>query len=234
MSLIDISDIGYVIHVTCISDTSRQIELFTLDNGRVTAFYRIPKKGASCFSLELQCYNALSLSMKKNSMSHFAVIKDVSLAGEQCNLQLPKIFIASYCNELLYYLFFGRERNVELFGAYVSVLRSLEQGKEEIECLRMFQLALLNELGYSIRIDINDIELQRNLNYGYNLEKGFYRHDFIQRQLGFTGQELLNIKQGNLSSDKLKHLLSYIFTVLLKGRPLISRRLYKDYLQRTG
>lgn len=225
------SDVGFVIHSRPYKEHGRHIELFTLQHGRVSAYLQSSKKSFSKTGSELQVLCPLSLSWKADG-SRRVIITECSLSGESLDLKIPYIFTGMYCNELLYYLFYGKERSVELFGSYVAVLRALAQGSDDWTNLRKFQIALLRSLGYEVCVDIEETELLRDFSYAYNMESGFYRYEVERSQLSFSGRELLKIKQGDLSADKFKELLSSIFTALLKGRPLMSRRLYRDYLLR--
>lgn len=224
------NDIGFVIHSRPYKEHGRHIELFTLQHGRVSAYLQTSKKGFSKTGSELQVFCPLALSWKTVS-SRRVIITESALSGEPLNLSIPHIFTGMYCNELLYYLFYGKERCVELFSTYGAVLDALSKGNNDLSYLRRFQFSLLNALGYGLNIDFDDSELLCDLRYAYSLENGFYRKDSVKASRSFTGSELLQIKYGDLSSIKLKYLLSDMFISLLRGRPLVSRRLYKEYLR---
>lgn len=225
-------DIGFVIHSRPYREHGRHIELFTLQYGRVSAYLQSSKKAFSKTEAELQVFCPLALSWKAGR-SERVIITESCLTGDTLNLTLPNIFTGMYCNELLYYLFYSKEGSLELFGTYVAVLKALSTGCDYMMCLRKFQIALLNALGYGLSVDIDEYELSQDLSYAYSFENGFYRYNADYEQFSITGNELLRIKRGDLSSDKLKELLSGIYTRLLKGRPLMSRRLYRDYLRRS-
>lgn len=226
------NDIGFVIHSRTYKEHGRHLELFTLQHGRVSAYLQCPKKGGTKNGAELQLFCPLSLSWKTGK-SQRVIITEASLSGEQLQLTIPNIFTGMYCNELIYYLFYAKDGSVALFGNYVAVLRELASGNDYRICLRRFQISLLEALGYGINVDIDERELLQDLQYAYSLEKGFYRYEEHYAQFSIPGRELLKIKQGDLSSETVKKLLYGIFTSLLKGRPLMSRRLYSDYLRRT-
>lgn len=225
------NDIGFVIYSRPYKEHGRHIELFTLQHGRVSAYQKSSKKGFSKTEAELQVFCPLNLSWKAG-VSQRVIITECSLSSKPLSLTIPYIFTGMYCNELLYYLYYGKESCVELFGSYVAELESLSKGDGDLTCLRRFQITLLEALGYGLSIDIDERELERDLRYTYSLGEGFYIQESVSGRLGFTGSELLKIKLGDLSAEKLKQLLSKIFLTLLKGRPLKSRRLYEDYLCR--
>ena len=226
------TDIGFVIHSRNYKEHGRHIELFTLQHGRVSAYLQCSKKGNSKNGAELQLFCPLSLSWR-TGIAQRVIITEASLSGELLQLTIPNIFTGMYCNELLYYLFYSKEGNLELFGTYIAVLKALSSSRDYMISLRKFQISLLNALGYGLSVSIDEHELAQDLRYAYDFENGFYRYNEDHEQFSITGNELLRFKQGDLSSEKLKKLLSGIYTNLLKGRPLMSRRLYSDYLRRS-
>ena len=96
--------------------------------------------------------------------------------------------------------------------------------------LRIFELDLLDVLGYGINFDTDmheNSEFKDEIIYLYKPERGFYPSNDGD---GFTAKEILSLKKREVQEIdklKLKKLSEVAITACLDGRELSSRKFFK-------
>lgn len=159
---------SYIFNTREYKENSLILSVLTLNYGVVSVMVR----GSNARSV-LQLFTPLKLSLKP-SKTDLYFLSDFECCGETYDFKLPILFCATYLNELLYHLYHSKEANPMLFGTYVATLDALQQQKQIEQHLRIFELTLLECLGYGLSpIDQNGQPLQAKQLYRFGIGMGF-------------------------------------------------------------
>jgi len=135
-----------------------------------------------------------------------------------------------YVNELMIRLLPKGLANAELYGLYSNFVDLARADAINEASLRIFELDLLDILGYGINFDTDmheNSEFKDTIIYSYKPERGFYTSNDSQ---GFTADEISLIKNRDVQGIdklKLKQLSEMAITACLDGRELSSRKFFK-------
>ena len=135
-----------------------------------------------------------------------------------------------YVNELMIRLLPKGLANLELYGLYSNFVDLARADAINEASLRIFELDLLDILGYGINFDTDmheNSEFKDTMIYSYKPERGFYTSNDSQ---GFTADEISLIKNRDVQEIdklKLKQLSEMAITACLDGRELSSRKFFK-------
>jgi DNA repair protein RecO (recombination protein O) len=135
-----------------------------------------------------------------------------------------------YVNELMIRLLPKGLANAELYGLYSNFVNLARADAINETSLRIFELDLLDILGYGINFDTDmheNSEFKDTIIYSYKPERGFYTSNDSQ---GFTADEISLIKNRDVQGIdklKLKQLSEMAITACLDGRELSSRKFFK-------
>lgn len=135
---------SYVFNVREYKEHSAILSVLTLNYGKISVMVR----GSSARSV-LQPFTPLKLTLVSSNGDLF-FLKDYECCGNGFTFKLPILFCATYINELLYYLYHSKESNPVLFGTYVATLEALHKQRLVESSLRVFELTLLDCLGYGL------------------------------------------------------------------------------------
>lgn len=224
---------AFVIHRRAYKEHNLIAELLSLNLGRICVMARASKKSPIVGSL-LQPFTPVMLTLSK-SRSSWYYLSEAAPSGNVFHFAVPEVFCAMYANELLYYLYKEQGPAPKLFAAYLTLLQELS-GKEEgssYVSLRKFEFALLEALGFGITFNLDKEKISKECLYHFSLGAGFSIGADPHSPLAFTGEELLKLKAGNFEAKAAKRLTGAVLEELLSGRPLQSRELYADFLNRT-
>ena len=164
---------AYVLHHRPYRDTSRILELFTRDYGRVSVFARGargPRRGGASLISILQPFNRLLVSW--TGRGEAGQLGRVRRRDVRAGRQLVSGF---YLNELLLKLFARHDTHADVFHLYDRTLASLKNADDAVRPLRIFEKRLLDALGYGLALD-RDVEsgqpVEPGAAYHYRLEQG--------------------------------------------------------------
>jgi len=135
-----------------------------------------------------------------------------------------------YVNELMIRLLPKGLANLELYNLYSNFVELARADAINEASLRIFELDLLDVLGYGINFDTDmreNSEFKNEIIYSYKPERGFYPSNDGH---GFTANEILSIKNREVQEIdklKLKQLSEVAITACLDGRELSSRKFFK-------
>jgi len=227
-------DSAFILHSRPYRETSRLVDFFSLSHGRVRAVARGVRGNKAKYS-HMQPFVRLQIGCR--GKGDLKTLAHCESDGGAVQLPGERLFSALYINELLYRLLPELDPHPQLFTNYSRLLALLEQRQDIEPLLRQFELALLDELGYGLTLDI-DAETGNRV-----LENGLYQlipdHGLIhcpadrsaQKAGIFKGSELLAISAGNYQSAEVsrsaKRLLRMVIHFHLGGRQLRSRELFK-------
>src|SRR5215831_413955 len=141
---------AYVLHHRSYRDTSRILELFTRDHGRIALFargVRGAKRAASSLTSVLQPFHRALISY--SSRGDAGQLTHAEFDGAFCELPAARSLSAFYLNELLLRLFERHDSHPEVFDLYHQTLSQLKtESSDEAAVLRVFEKRLLEFLGY--------------------------------------------------------------------------------------
>lgn len=228
---------AYVLHHRPYRDTSRILELFTRDYGRVSLFARASrgssKRGASLMPM-LQPFNRLLVSW--SGRGEAGQLTGVEFDGAVVPLPQDRLISGFYLNELLLKLFARHDSHADVFDLYAHAVRSLARSDltplDTARVLRLFEKRLLEALGYGLALEReadSGAPLEAGGLYRYRLEQGPVRvPDATEGDLVFPGAVLLSLAREELADTQTcaqaRRLLRAALDRCLDGRELKTRQ----------
>lgn len=162
---------AYVLHHHDWRETSRLVEIFSRDHGRLGAVARGARRAQSPWRAVLQPFRPLLLSWTGGG--ELVTLMGAEAGGEPEPLSGAELMSAYYMNELLLRLLPRHDIQPDLFRHYAGALRRLRRATAP--ALRIFEKQLLSALGYGLTLD-RDVAsgepLQPDAVYSYELERG--------------------------------------------------------------
>lgn len=165
----------YIYHIRSFRETSLILEVLSLNYGPLHVMARGAKRANSPVQGIFQPFVPLKLSMRQGRKEDgLFYLSDYEYCTEGYNFKMPDYFCGMYVNELLHHLLNAKERDLTLFASYVSTLESIAQ-RDHIEThLRIFELNLLESLGYGLSAcDDEGAALQPKEHYRFCFGLGF-------------------------------------------------------------
>jgi DNA repair protein RecO (recombination protein O) len=223
---------AFLLHHRPYRDTSRILELFTRDYGRVTVFARGArggKKSAGALTSVLQPFHRMLISW--SGRGEAGQLTAAEFDGEYRELPAARMLSGYYLNELLLRLFERHDAHGEVFELYDDTLKQLQSLQyDESAALRIFEKRLLHSLGYGLSLehDIVGNAVEAHCVYRYRVEEGASRIDGIaDAPLSFPGTSLLALSAERLDTaaarTDARKLLRAALDRYLAGRELRSR-----------
>lgn len=223
---------AFVLHQRPYRDTSRILELFTRDFGRVTVFARgsrATNKAGNTLNSVLQPFNRLLISW--SGKGEAGQLTAAEFDGPMMPLPADRLVSAFYLNELLLKLFARHDAHADVFDLYAWTLDGLRSRSDPLPVLRVFEKRLLEALGYGLALerDARDgAAIDANSSYHYRLESGPVRAgDIAEGAMVFSGHTLLALAHEDFDDARTcadaRRLLRHAFDRLLEGRELKSR-----------
>jgi DNA repair protein RecO (recombination protein O) len=222
---------AYVLHHRPYRDTSRIVDLFTRDHGRLTVFAR-GVRGKSGLAAALQAFQPILVSW--SGKGEAGQLNSAELVGEPINLPSARLLSGFYLNELLLKLLHLHDPQADIFNLYNVAIQTLKTGGDELSALRLFEKGLLQSLGFGLSLQYeaesgHRIEPQRC--YRYVLELGPLPVDAdVNPAKGvYSGATLLALAAEALIEPQHKtdarYLLRAALDHVLDGRRLQSREI---------
>jgi DNA repair protein RecO (recombination protein O) len=224
---------AYVLHHRPYRDTSRILELFTRDHGRLTVFARGArggKRAAASLTSVLQPFHRVLVSY--SGRGEAGQLAGAEFDGDYCELPAARSLSGFYLNELLMRLFERHDAHADVFDLYDATLRHLKvMTNDEGAVLRLFEKRLLTMSGYGLLLDHEaqtGESVQSGYMYRYVPERGVSRIDGVaEGQLIFSGASLLALSREVLDDPTARadarRLLRAALDQYLSGRELRSR-----------
>jgi DNA repair protein RecO (recombination protein O) len=225
---------AFVLHTRPYRENQQLVDLLTESDGKVTASVYVGQSKRSIKKGLIQPFLPLKVMLK--SQGSFVQIKQIDTIGKSLVLVKHSLFSAFYINELLIRLLAEQITCHQLFSQYQNTLVSLAQGEDIASQLRIFELALLEELGLSF--DFTPVFEHDVSHFHYIAEQGFvpiYEAFPKNRALCFDKLHLQAIakrdRAGNIritadTANTFKLLMRQVINQLLGNKPLNSRKLF--------
>jgi DNA repair protein RecO (recombination protein O) len=222
---------AYVLHHRPYRDTSKIIELFTRDHGRVSVFARGARgNGKSSLISVLQPFNRLLVSW--SGRGEAGQLTGAEFDGAMQPLPPDRLVHGFYLNELLLKLFARHDSHPDVFALYSQTLDRLKH-EDPVRPLRLFEKRLLEALGYGLALERDahdDTPIQPDASYHYRLEQGPVRvHAVMENNtVVYSGATLLSLAREELADAAIctdaRRLLRAALDRCLDGRELRSRQ----------
>lgn len=224
---------AYVLHHRPYRDTSRILELFTRDHGRVCVFARgargARKTSASLVSM-LQPFNRLLVSW--SGRGEAGQLTTAEFDGALATLPADRLVSGFYLNELLLKLFARHDSHPDVFDLYGDTIETLKHAADTLGPLRVFEKRLLEALGYGLSLErdaVSGLPIEDDAVYHYRLEQGAVRaSDIAEGSLMFAGAALRCLAREELDDARIcaeaRRLLRAALDRCLEGRELKTRQ----------
>lgn len=233
---------AYVLHHRPYRDTSRILELFTRDFGRVSVFARGARGGSSksgSLMSVLQPFNRVLVSW--SGRGEAGQLTSAEFDGAFSLMPPDQLVNGYYVNELLLKLFARHDGHANVFELYAATIDALKGSGQPIRALRVFEKRLLDALGYGLVLDVDAVTneaVRPERVYHYRLEQGAVRAlDVAEGSLVFQGSSLLSLAREQLTEQAdltdARRLLRAALERCLDGRELKSRQVLQA-LRRTN
>lgn len=223
---------AFVLHQRAYRETSRIVELFTRDHGRVSVFARgtrSTRKGYSPLGSMLQPFNRLFVSW--SGRGEAGQLSHAEFDGEFREMPAQQLVSAFYLNELLLKLFARHDTHPEVFALYADALDALKDRQAAAAVLRVFEKRLLDAIGYGLSLERDALSgepIDPERAYHYRLEQGPVACAGIaEGSLVLSGAALLALAHERLvepdSANQLRALTRAALERVLDGRELKTR-----------
>nr|WP_207280731.1 DNA repair protein RecO [Thiocystis violacea] len=226
--------LAFVLHRRDYGNTSLLLDILGSGQGRFPAIAKGARRPRQPASALLQPFQPLWLAVA--GRGEVRTLTRVEGAGPPIPLQGRALLGGFYLNELLLRLLGRHDPQDPLFAFYQSALSRLAEDADLETRLRQFELRLLDELGYGVRLDQvaeDGAPVLADRLYTYEREHGV-RHA-SERAAGprLSGATLLALTNGERLADgqrrEARVLLREILAPHLGARPLKSRELYQRW-----
>ena len=231
---------GFVLHQRPYRNTSQLLECVTASHGRVGLVARGSRRAVSGQRALLQPFVPLRLSWLRQG--ELGRLTHVEAVGPSYELAAQRLLGGYYANELLLRLTVRSDPNAEIFSCYSRCLAELAGSRVATRPLRVFELKLLQALGYGVELDIDaqtGEPLQPDIRYVYEIEQGLRRAaDRGERadEDTYLGRDLIALREQRLEDDAslraAQRLLARVLREHLGERPLQSRLVLQDIVSR--
>ena len=219
----------FLLHARSFGDTSIIADVFSESSGKISIMAKGAKNPKSKFFGHLLPFSALKIMVTgKSEMKTLTQIDSNYLSQ---SVKGPHdLYTYLYVNELMIRLLPKGLANPELYALYSNFVELARSDAINEASLRIFELDLLDILGYGINFDTDmneNSEFKDSIIYSYKPERGFYTST---DGYGFTAEEISLIKNRNvqeIDKRKLKQLAEMAITACLDGRELSSRKFFK-------
>ncbi len=217
---------AYLLHQHAWRETSRVLEVWSREHGRLGIVARGVRRPRSPFRGLLQPFAPLRLSWSHRG--ELGNLTGVEATAAPSTLQGRPLMAAFYLNELLLRLLARQDPHPELFDAYAATLQALGHDNRPAPPLRIFEKHLLTALGYGLSLDreaATQQPVRADVEYRYDLDAGPVPTARAQSSgLLISGRALLALHRGELDDAEdlraARRLLRAALERHLDGRPL--------------
>jgi DNA repair protein RecO (recombination protein O) len=234
----------YVLHHRPWRDTSRMLEVFTREHGRLTLFARGVRGPKSRTASLLQPFRRLLGSWSgSGDAGQLTAVEAAPTAQQDSAIELPAAALLSawYLNELLLKLTLRTDAQPIIFDLYDEALGLLRAAEPVPPVLRMFERRLLELLGYGIEFGSEartGAALQPEAYYHFHPGLGFVETRAAATDGVFAGRTLLAIaaeqwQESGVLEDARK-IMRLALDGALEGRELRTRDVARAVSRRTA
>jgi DNA repair protein RecO (recombination protein O) len=220
---------AYLLHQRPFRDTSRILDFFARDHGRISLFVRGARRTGAGLGAVLQPFRPLLICW--SGKPDGGTLRSAEVHEIAVPLAAARLMSGFYLNELLLRLLERQDAHPALYDAYALAIARLGAGEDEARTLRLFEKRLLEEMGYGVDYSVD-------ASSGARVVAGrYYQVRPHQGVCGvaepadspyvFAGEHLLSIASDDLSDSPslraARRLLRAALDESLDGRELLSR-----------
>ncbi len=230
--------LGYLLHHRPWRDTSRILEVLTREHGRLTLFARGVRGPAAKLAPVLQPFRPLLFSWAGRGEAPALTGAE---RAEPAAAALPAACLMSgfYLNELLLKLTTRHDPQPQLFDYYHEALVGLRQVSALESSLRLFEMRLLEALGYGLDLTAaaSGEPLEDAAFYVFRSSQGLVPAQRTDAG-ALAGASLIGLLAGDFSGartlEDARHLLKAALGACLEGRPLSTRTVARSMVRRAA
>ncbi len=231
------SQTAFVIHRMPYSESSLLVDVFTQHHGRLTVLAKGARRLKSRTRGMLMPFQPLLIGWV--GRGELPILASAEMTNPYQELRGRALYCGFYLNELLARLLHRYDAHEQLFVAYETAIRNLANKDDDVAdawTLRLFEKALLREIGYAMLLDReadNHVMVETNKGYQYLLDKGpVCLTGQPNGGLNVSGNTLLALHQSSHPTEQnlreSKMLTRAILNRYLDGKPVHSRRLIRQ------
>ncbi|WP_317929363.1 DNA repair protein RecO [Halioxenophilus sp. WMMB6] len=231
---------AFVLHSRPYRETSLLVTFFVANFGKLSAVAKGAQKSKSSRRL-FQPFIPVQITW--TGQSELKSLGKIDESAMRIVLNGARLYSGLYVNELLTRLLDFGAPQLSLFADYISCLQSLAanpSAEAEENALRLFELSLLNSLGYGLSFNVegeSDQAISSDHYYRFFPQTGFVRClDATQLHSSsgelLVGAEILALNNLGWQEPQLrllKRITRVSIDTLLGGKPLHSRTLYRQF-----
>jgi len=221
-----------ILHRRDYRNTSLLLELFTPQQGRLPAIAKGVKTARSHRAALLQPFSPLLVSL--SGRGEIQSLGQAEAEGRAYRLIGDRRYCGFYINELMMRLLERRDPYPGLYAFYLQTLERLTSQDAPDQCLRDFEIQLMNELGYGLLLDQTadtGEPVEPDLTYHYVIEQGPLRRGMGPADHQIHGRTLLCLHNRQLldetGASEAKRLMRRVLAHYLGDKPLKSRELFQ-------
>jgi len=223
---------SFILHTRPYRDSSLIIELFTLEQGRISVVARGARSKKANLSGVYQPFVPLMVSWF--GRGELFTLDKIEAAGTAYEFTGKTLYSGFYINELIMRLMHRNDPHSLLFSQYFDTLSQFQSSSDIEISLRRFEKCLLQEIGYGLSLE-NDVvsgeKVDPSKDYIYRTEYGPVLASSSEMDgLVVCGKTLISIYndqyEDRRSLMEAKMLMRREIANHLGGKPLKSRDLY--------
>lgn len=228
---------GFVLHHRPYRNTSLIVDCLTAQYGRQSLVAHGARRPGSRQSALLQPFCRVRLSwVRRGEMGR---LTNVEADAKALEIKGDALLAGFYLNELLLRLVPSGDQNDQIVNCYSSCLDQLAETQDAARALRLFELELLEALGYRVDLD-QDFRtgepIEPGCNYVFEHECGLTACSSHPNMETFSGRHLISLREQRLdeleSLSAAKRLLGGILRLHLGARPLRTRQVMREIFDR--
>lgn len=210
-------DQGWVLHRIPYKESSWLVDFLSLQHGRLRGIYR--KKKSQPHVSPFQPY-WIRFNQKNSGL---VSIYDIEHKGAAIILRAGRLFCGYYLNELLIRCLKQADSDAQIIVSYEKTLKDLQTSQQLGGLLRLFELELLESLGYGL--PFHQLLSDQNTAYLFDPDQGFT----ADQDGPYPGQLLTQLKYRKIPNQcsLSKQLLRSALSPLIGSKPLESRKLFQ-------
>jgi len=219
-------------------------DLFTLNQGRVSVIVHGARKSQGKQPAKralIQPFTPLMVSFTGRGELRTSLQFDS--AGPPLSIVGNSLYSGLYVNELLLKLLACDDPHPNLFAYYQALLNELVDNPVIEQCLRPFEVHLMDELGYHVGLDKDYItaqpvvpEASYQLHPLQGVSLGQILHGEPEGAPSISGKVLLQLAAGQYTDRECLKVAKYMaranLDLLLGGKPLQSRNLFHTIVKK--
>lgn len=230
---VTLSQPAFVLHQRPYRETSLILDALTCDFGRISLIAKGVRKAKSKTAGILQPFTALSLSFA--GKSDLRTLTDAEPICPPKELSGLALYCGFYVNELVSHFLHKDDPHPEVFHDYQECLSKLQLGAEIEAALRVFELNLMDNIGYGVNLSYdlhNGLPIKADKKYLFHKDIGLV----VDTEGPFLGSTLLAIEQSLFDDPNVlstaKRLMRIVIDQHLQGKPLKSRLVINNIVKR--